>query len=649
MDMHLLRLCSSSRSFSFVEMAVVLAVLAVLMAIAVPGYLMVRGQSHNGEVKTSLSVAQHAASEVWAKHREFSSDAALSASLSEHAPELVFVSGEEDYSSPKEVWFQLTDTKIVTFCGRATPSAAHFCLRIDETGKLAVADISPDGPRAVRVALGVNPRYLSRSQGATHSAALCYLSTRAEKAGEGERCSADDLDTGVIGWEGSAPSGIIDRTPPSFLHNPQFETGIRHWSGPDVRAGLLDDYPSVRALEFDTQATSDPFISNGENIFFATRENNAAYIAVRILDADGNDIGSVGTRGHTIFGYGWTALTLEAAGMQAYQGQVIRLRLINSRPGLSVTVDDFRPSSAEPTFPPGGGYPNFPVNTQFEENASGWTGQNAGIHSPGHPTTASVLRMNCCSVLSNPFILPSEDIKVAWHGESVADIRFVVKSYPGGASLGTYSVTASSADGYGAWAKNVLTLSGLVSHAGKPVQLEIRDISGSPVMLDDIRLASTPPTFPISSGSYPTSIPNGKFETNLDGWTGHSATRAQRSCLSESGYIFCYMMQFSYDVTSDPFIAKSENIEMAIDPGDATMSLSDLTFDVLAPNGAKVGELPIMTVASDNNYWETKQVIGIGPLNEWAGQPVRLRLVAASSTYFRVDDIRWSSDAPTYP
>lgn len=82
-----------AEGFTLIELIVVIAVLLLLMAIALPSFLGIRNKANQASVKSDLTVAYHDAKAEWAGNESYGTSASLAEALAVAEPGLQFTTG----------------------------------------------------------------------------------------------------------------------------------------------------------------------------------------------------------------------------------------------------------------------------------------------------------------------------------------------------------------------------------------------------------------------------------------------------------------------------------------------------------------------------------------------------------------------------
>lgn len=188
----------TSRSFTLTELIVVIVILGILAAIAVPAYLATRGTAHDASTKSNVGAAHRTAAAFGAQNAGYGSKVQLLAYLNSSEPELNFTDDPtglerhdiyvDTHDAPNA-----DDEQTVHLCG-LSPTGFAFCLAANQRGRL---DLGPT----------VNTPTVYRAWGADLDSALCHLPT--EASAPGDNCAA-----GAVGGSGWATSGAAN-TPDS--------------------------------------------------------------------------------------------------------------------------------------------------------------------------------------------------------------------------------------------------------------------------------------------------------------------------------------------------------------------------------------------------------------------------------------------------
>lgn len=168
------------RAFTLIELIVVIAVLLLLMAIALPSFMGVRDRGADTAVQSAITNSYHGAKAIWASEGQYPALAGpggLLEQLQANEPGYDYV--ETDPTVPatqlKVTW---EDDQTITFCG-LSGSGLYYCLRANEQGLLEVASSDQAPGPAFQAAATVS---IVRSRASTLGDAECLLPTVDEPA-----------------------------------------------------------------------------------------------------------------------------------------------------------------------------------------------------------------------------------------------------------------------------------------------------------------------------------------------------------------------------------------------------------------------------------------------------------------------------------
>ncbi|WP_217925115.1 PKD domain-containing protein [Miltoncostaea oceani] len=247
-------------AFTLVELIVVIAVLIILMAIAIPTFLSIRETANSTQAQNSVTISYKNAKVIHAGSGAYPVLATLQGAIQSAEPELDVITTTPASRDPEQVMVNRDGVDQITVCAQAS-TGLIYCLRSNEAGAFDV----------------------SRSQSATIAGALCNLPTPTSAAGEG--CGPGD--DGVPSWSsagGGAPAGPANQAPvSSFTYSPTGPTANATVTFTDASS---DADGTIATREWDLDGNGS-FEATGTAPTTSYPSPGPVTVSLRVTDDDG--------------------------------------------------------------------------------------------------------------------------------------------------------------------------------------------------------------------------------------------------------------------------------------------------------------------------------------------------------------------------
>lgn len=194
-------------SFTLVELIVVIAVLLLLMAIALPSFLGSRDASKDRAVQSSITIAYKDAKAAWALNGVYPQFAdvgevkGLKNEIEDAEPQLTVIEDTAPTIPTTQMSVNREDDDSITICGLSA-SGRFYCLRAAEDGGLQEAAAPLAGP-SFQQAAGLT---VVRSSASSFELARCLLPTKTAAS----TCTGSEQGEGQLGWTSSISASSVD-------------------------------------------------------------------------------------------------------------------------------------------------------------------------------------------------------------------------------------------------------------------------------------------------------------------------------------------------------------------------------------------------------------------------------------------------------